>query len=223
MRHGLLLSSLLLSVASAHAGVIIQGTRLIYQAEKNNASIGLNNPDNINYLIQSWVDNIDNSNTKAPFIITPPLFRLDAKQNNMLRVVRTTGNMPQDRESLYWMNIKAIPSSSPKATSNALQIAVKTRIKLIYRPAGIKIHPDEVGNTLSWHRQGNILIVNNPTPFYMNFQKIVINGKPLTNVTWAAPKSESRLTLPDATGSSVSWSVISDYGNISKTWTASLN
>lgn len=34
MRHGLLLTSLLLAAATAHAGVIIGGTRLVYQGEK---------------------------------------------------------------------------------------------------------------------------------------------------------------------------------------------
>ncbi len=36
MRHGYLLSTLLLVAATAHAGVIINGTRLIYQGGKRN-------------------------------------------------------------------------------------------------------------------------------------------------------------------------------------------
>lgn len=34
MRHGYLLSTLLLVAATAHAGVIINGTRLVYQGGK---------------------------------------------------------------------------------------------------------------------------------------------------------------------------------------------
>jgi P pilus assembly chaperone PapD len=44
--------------------------------------------------------------------------------------------LPQDKESLFWLNIKAIPSASQ--VDNTLQIAIKTRIKLIYRPATMK-------------------------------------------------------------------------------------
>ncbi len=36
MRHGYLLSTLLLIAASAHAGVVINGTRLVYQGDKRN-------------------------------------------------------------------------------------------------------------------------------------------------------------------------------------------
>jgi len=59
--------------------------------------------------VQSWVDSGGKNRAKAPFLITPPLFRLDAKEDNVLRVVRTGGNLPGDRESLYWLNIKPFP------------------------------------------------------------------------------------------------------------------
>ena len=100
MRHSYLLSALLLTAVTAHAGVIINGTRLVYQGEKKESSIGISNPDDINYLVQSWVDTGLKKGGKAPFLITPPLFRLNAKEDNVLRVVRTGGNMPEDRESL---------------------------------------------------------------------------------------------------------------------------
>uniref|UniRef100_UPI0013D73653 fimbrial biogenesis chaperone n=2 Tax=Enterobacteriaceae TaxID=543 RepID=UPI0013D73653 len=92
---------LLLVAASAQAGVVINGTRLVYQGDKNESSLGLSNPDTTDYLVQSWVDSGGKNLAKAPFLITPPLFRLDAKEDNVLRVVRTGGNLPEDRESLY--------------------------------------------------------------------------------------------------------------------------
>ena len=51
MRHSYLLSALLLTAVTAHAGVIINGTRLVYQGEKKESSIGISNPDDINYLV----------------------------------------------------------------------------------------------------------------------------------------------------------------------------
>ena len=47
---------------------------------------------------------------KSSFYYYPPLYRLDGGQQNIERVV-VTGNLPQDKESLYWLNIKAIPSA----------------------------------------------------------------------------------------------------------------
>lgn len=223
MRHSYLLSALLLTAVTAHAGVIINGTRLVYQGEKKESSIGISNPDEINYLVQSWVDTGLKKDDKAPFLITPPLFRLNAKEDNVLRVVRTGGNMPEDRESLYWLNIKAIPSSRHEEGVNTLQIAINTRIKLLYRPASIKGKPEEVADKLEWHREGNDLVVNNPTPFYMNFQSVTLNGQKVAKATWAVPDTSTRFALPaNMSGNTVSWSVINDYGSISKTWSASV-
>lgn len=223
MRKYLLISSLLLVASASHAGVIIGGTRLIYHSNQKESSIAVSNPDAINYLVQSWVDNADNSRAKSPFLITPPLFRLDAKQDNVLRVVRVGGNLPEDRESIYWLNIKTIPSSTRQDAVNTLQIAIRTRIKLLYRPESISGKPEDVAKQLTWHKQGNQLIVNNPTPFYMNFQEISLAGKKITKVNYAAPKTQTQFTLPDnVSASSVSWKIINDYGAISTSWTAPL-
>jgi P pilus assembly chaperone PapD len=76
-----------------------------------------------------------------------------------------SGSLPQDKESLFWLNIKAIPSASKQ--ENSLQIAVKTRIKLIYRPAALKAStPEEQANKLTWSRSGNKL--RSPIPRNMS-------------------------------------------------------
>ncbi len=223
MRKSIFIASLLVMTTAAHAGVIIEGTRLIYQGDKKEASLGISNPDNLDYLVQSWVESADNARDKGPFLITPPLFRLDGKQDNVLRVVRTGGTLPTDRESLYWLNIKSIPSTSREESSNTLQIAIKTRIKLIYRPAGMRGKPDEVADKLRWHKQGNSLVVSNPTPFYMNFQAITVGSKKVDNVTWVAPDSDAHFAVPGGiTGSTVSWKIINDYGAVSHAWSAPL-
>ncbi|UWM65507.1 molecular chaperone [Enterobacter sp. CP102] len=223
MRKYLLLSSFLLITSAAHAGITIGGTRVVYPENKKESSIGITNPDNLDYLVQSWVETEDNAREKAPFLITPPLFRLDAKQENVLRIIRTGGNLPADRESLFWLNIKSIPSSGRNENTNTLQIAIKTRIKLLYRPKNITGKPEDVTTQLSWHRQGNQLIVENPTPFYMNFQEIKLDGKKIDKVTYAAPKSETHFTTPaKITAHSVSWKIINDYGGISQSYTAQI-
>lgn len=221
MRYGYLFSTLFLVAATAHAGVIINGTRLVYHGDKKESSLGISNPDTLDYLVQSWVDSGVKNKTPAPFLITPPLFRLDAKEDNVLRVVRTGGRLAEDRESLYWLNIKAIPSSAHAEGINTLQIAINTRIKLLYRPASLKGKPEDVADKLQWHREGNDLVVNNPTPFYMNFQRVTLNGQKIAKATWAVPETETHFALPANTGgTTVTWSVITDYGSISKTWSA---
>ncbi|MEJ5072674.1 molecular chaperone [Enterobacter ludwigii] len=212
---GSLLAALLVTSAIAQAGVIVGGTRLIYDGGKKESSLSVTNPDKVAYLIQTWVETTISGAEKAPFMVTPPLFRLNGGQQNVLRVVRTGGNLPNDKESLYWMNIKAIPSAEVKENQNTLQIAVKSRIKLIFRPQGLKGTPEEVTDQLKWQRNGNSLQVTNPTPFYMNFMEINVAGKSVKDVTYVAPGSTAQFALPaGVSGGSVSWKIISDYGAI---------
>ena len=99
------------SLSQASAGVIIGGTRVIFDGGKKEASISINNADEAPYLIQSWIEMPEGNANKAPFIITPPLYRLNGGQQNIERIL-ITGSLPQDKESLFWRNIKAIPSAT---------------------------------------------------------------------------------------------------------------
>lgn len=197
---------------TASAGVIIGGTRVIFEGTKKEAVININNPDIASYLIQSWVDEQEGSSGKTHFIITPPLYRLDAGQKNVERIVMT-GSLPQGQESLFWLNIKAIPAASKQM--NTLQIAVKTRIKLIYRPEGLVAStPEEQADKLTWQRTGNDIQVTNPTPYVINFNEIAVSGKMLDDVTYVLPRSSARFALPKGNdGNTLTFKVINDYGS----------
>ncbi|MFA1284707.1 fimbrial biogenesis chaperone [Citrobacter telavivensis] len=208
-------------ISGANAGVVIGGTRVIYDGNKKESSVSVNNPDTTPYLIQSWVETQNGGAEKAPFIITPPLYRLDKDQQNVERIV-LAGSVAQDKESLYWLNIKAIPAASRK--DNTLQIAVKTRIKLIYRPAALKgVIPEELADKLTWQRSGNQIQVTNPTSVVMNFNEINVNGKKLENVTYVLPGSTAHFDLPKGVnGGAVTFKIINDYGGIGNVHNATL-
>lgn len=204
-----------LALAVETGGVTVGGTRLIYDGGKKEASLSVTNSDSNPYLIQSWAEMPNDGGDKAPFIVTPPLFRLDAGQQNLLRVVRKAGRLPEDRESLYWLNVKSIPAINPKKdTDNTLQIAVKTRIKLIYRPSALKGVPEDVTDKLTWSQSGNKLTVNNPTPFVMNFQQVKVGRDEVKNVSFVGPMSSATFTTPTAASGAVSWRIITDFGGV---------
>lgn len=202
------------ALAAEAAGITVGGTRLIYSGGKKEASLGITNSDSNPYLIQSWAETQNGGAEKAPFIITPPLFRLEGNQQNFVRIVRTGGNLPEDRESLYWLNIKSIPAGSPKEGANTLQIAVKTRIKLIYRPKELKGGPEDATSKLIWNQSGSRLTVNNPTPFVMNFQTVKVGGGNVKDATFVLPMSSATFTVPAGASGLVSWKLINDYGSI---------
>lgn len=144
-----------------------------------------------------------------------------ADKKNLERIVMT-GSLPQGQESLFWLNIKAIPSASKQM--NSLQIAVKTRIKLIYRPEALRAStPEEQANKLTWRRAGNTLLVNNPTPYVINFNEITLGNKKLDDVTYVMPSGTARFPLPNGTsGNTLTFKVINDYGSPGELHRASL-
>lgn len=216
--HKTLLAGMLaiLGSTASHAGVVIGGTRVIYDGGKKEASLSVNNADNVPYLIQSWIDMPNGGAEKAPFVITPPLYRLDQGQKNVMRIVRA-GNLAEDKESMFWLNVKSIPSAEKK--ENTLQVAVKTRIKLIYRPEALKsASPEQEADKLTWQKSGNDIQVTNPTKYYMNFNEVDVNGKKLPEVTYVAPGSSARFALPaGVSGGQVTFKLINDYGGTGET------
>ncbi|HDL6508632.1 TPA: molecular chaperone [Yersinia enterocolitica] len=210
-------------IHSAQAGVAVGGTRVIYDGAKKEATLSVNNQDkNIPYLIQSWVDNIEATNhNKVPFIITPPLFRLDGGQESNLRILFTGGNLPQDRESVHWLNVKTIPSSK-KTDGNQLFISIKNRIKLFYRPAGLAGNAADAYKALSFSRHGKQLQVSNPTAYYVSFHTLKVGGSEIKGALMVAPKGTLSVDLPAGAAGVVSWQAINDFGGTSDVATATL-
>lgn len=220
----LLMTCLGLSSHFATAGVSVGGTRVVYDAAQKEASIAVTNSDKTApYLIQTWVDNFsENDKNKVPFIVTPPLFRLDAKQENTLRIVYTGAALPQDRESAFWLNVKAIPSSK-KTDQNTLHVSLNTRIKLFYRPKALNNqHSSEAYKALTFARDGRQLTVTNPTGYYISFQSLKVGEMDIKEASMIAPKETQQLPLPNEAKGSVSWQTINDYGGTTETATAQL-
>jgi P pilus assembly chaperone PapD len=64
------------------------------------ASISINNSDSVPYLIQSWIEMPEGNANKAPFIITPPLYRLDGGQQNIERIL-LSGSLPRIKKVFF--------------------------------------------------------------------------------------------------------------------------
>lgn len=130
----LLVAAGLTPVAQA-GGIALGATRVIYpQGSKQTSLPIINSSDSNVFLIQSWVANADGSRS-TDFIVTPPLFVIQPKKENILRIMYVGPSLPTDRESVFYLNSKAIPSvDKNKLTSNSLQIATQSVIKLFIRP-----------------------------------------------------------------------------------------
>lgn len=214
----LTLLALLLGSCLSHASVTLSNTRVVYNADKKESNINVRNNTASPFLVQSWVQGNDTQGTKAPFIVTPPLFRLDGGKANALRIIYNGAALPQDRESLFWLNVKSIPSSS-REDVNKLQIAVNTRIKLFYRPANLADETRDIGKNVQWSVKNNELIVRNNSSYYISFAEVMINNKKWSEIDMLAPKSSKKITVNNAqlkNNATVQWKYINDYGGNSQ-------
>lgn len=211
------------SVSNA-AGIQIGRTRLVYDASKKEISLPLlNNDKELPWLIQAWTDNGDGK-TRGPFIVTPPLFRLDPQREQSLRISWNGTALPDDRESLFYMNVRTIPATAKEDESkNVLRLIYKTRLKLFWRPKSLSGTPMEACKNLRFQREGNRLIVKNEGAYHSVFDSLRLGNIELKEAELVAPKSQAAITLPaNASGSNVSWRCITDYGNASDKYTSTL-
>lgn len=210
-----LVFSVCFSSSCLAGGIALSSTRVIYDGNKKETSLTVNNNNKTEeFLIQSWVDDAS-GNKKTPFIITPPLFKLDPDKNNILRIVNITPSLPQDRESVYWVNVKAIPSKSEGSEEkNVLQIAVRTRIKLFYRPAGLKGDVKAALGELRFTRTGNQIRVDNPSVFNITFNQFFVNGREIEKSGMVPAKGSLNISLPAGVNavSQVKYNTINDFG-----------
>ncbi|MBP1036919.1 fimbria/pilus periplasmic chaperone [Serratia fonticola] len=195
-------------------GIALGSTRVVYPADARQVSLAVNNSDEHNrYLIQTWVENEAGKKTED-FIVTPPLFVSKPKSENTLRIIYSGEKLPQDRETLYWLNSKAIPSINKDEVkdNNVLQIAVLARIKMFVRPAGLAEKSADAPSMLKFNRSGDSLNISNGSPFYVTLVNMSIGGRNI-DTTMVPPKSSARVALPNgvATGT-LSYQTINDYG-----------
>ncbi|WP_097305449.1 fimbria/pilus periplasmic chaperone [Pseudomonas chlororaphis] len=196
----------------AHAGGISLGaTRAIYLSDKQQISLTVSNSDEqAPNLIQSWISDKDNKKT-SEFIVTPPLFIIQPKRENALRIIHVGAPLSQTQETLFWINVKAIPATDKVQTQSELQLAVVNRIKLFYRPIGLKTKPEDALALLRFHRQGAQLFIENPSAYYLTLVNLKLGSSALPN-TMLPPHSKVSLAASTNSGERVTFQTINDYG-----------
>lgn len=239
MRACWLLAALLLGGA-AQAKVVVTGTRVVYPAQEREVSVRLSNlATELPSVVQVWLDTGDEKSTpdtvEVPFLLSPPVFRMEPGSGQTLRLNYTGEALPQDRESLFWFNVLEIPPSSDDEGDEAalLQFAYRTRLKTFFRPKGLPMSVDKAPAQLQWtlHKgegnDGYRVQVYNPTPYFVSFSSVTlvdgerrIEVKRSNQVTgnMVSPLARQELglpMLPTAPGAEAKIEFISigDYGN----------
>ncbi|WP_025155091.1 fimbrial biogenesis chaperone [Morganella morganii] len=221
---------------AAEGGLRLAQTRIIFNADNKNAGAVIKNNGQQVYLIKAAVMNTPEGNNPAlpaaPFMVTPPMFRLEKESQSTALIVRNgTTQLPADRESVFWLSFLAIPSVSKNGetpdnmTSAQVSVGIRNVIKLFYRPAGLSPSFEQAQEKLTFRREGRSVSVNNPTPYYLTLGALSFNGRDVSlqdNNPMIAPFSSAIFPAEGAV-SQVQWAVITDYGDMGQIHTAAVS
>ena len=203
---------------TAQAGVSLDRTRLIITGKDSSASANLTNtsPD-IPFLAQSWVEDSKGNKITSPLVVLPPLQRINGGQKGVARVTKTDGinQLPQDRESLFYLSVREIPPKPDKA--NVLQLAMQSRIKLFFRPTAIipKSKSEIWQDQVVFQKSGNKMTAQNPTPYYITIISLSrVKGEKITKFPgiMIAPKSSLEFSVTDGGVREFAMMYVNDYG-----------
>ncbi|HGY3555887.1 MULTISPECIES: molecular chaperone [Pseudomonas] len=212
---------------SSHAALTLNNTRLVFNGDKRSTSVVVRNPSKSIYAVQAWINtDADDNTTSVPFATSPPLFKINPNSEQLLKIIGLPNTLPHDRESLFFFNVQEIPQVSSD-TGNQLNIALRTRIKLFYRPHTLKGTPTDHLNSLTFSlsvRNGvEQLVVKNPSPFHITFNRLEVNGQgqqtTLKNTAMLEPFGEKAYPLTGITRASslqARFSIVNDYGGFTE-------
>ncbi|WP_434663835.1 fimbria/pilus periplasmic chaperone [Klebsiella sp. MISC125] len=211
------------SLHSVQAALSVERSRVIFNEDDKSVGLNVKN-NNIQdpYLAQGWMENEKEEKLSGPLMILPPVQRIEPDGRTMIRIQRVadTSNLPSDRESVFWLNLREIQPKSDKP--NVLMLAMQTRMKVFWRPKGVKVDPllDVVpgAETLTLIRKGDSYEVVNPTAYHFSFVEVrsSLHGKGLDDFepVMVSPKDKAALPLPASRmGINPVLMFINDYGS----------
>lgn len=166
----------------ASAAIALDRTRVIFSEGKKSVTVSIHNENTaLPFLAQAWLEDIHGKKIASPFVVVPPLQRVEpgAASQLEIRAQPQAATLPEDRESLFYFNLREIPPKSKEA--NTLQLALQTRVKFFYRPKSIQQTRTQMTtpwqDQLTMTRKGDGYVVNNPTPYYISLVSAGTNVK----------------------------------------------
>lgn len=217
---------------AAEGGLRLSQTRVVFEGSSNSTKVTLTNNSDQVYLIKGDVMNTPEGNAQLPappFMITPPLSRLEAQSQNTSLVIRNgTVALPTDRESVFYLSLLAIPST-PKGinaeenmTNAQVSVGIRNVIKLFYRPAKLPMNAEQAANKLTFRQVGQQLEISNPTPYYLTLAELKTDSQVVDVRNVDAMIAPFSMNHYPATGkvSQVEWRVITDFGGAGPTYHA---
>lgn len=203
MKKLIFLLIILILPSTVLANIIINGTRVIYHEGTDSVNIQLTNNGDLASLVQSWIDDGDINSTpedaNSPFYLYPPIVKIAGRQGQTLKIKNTDKTSSGNIEQVYYLNILDIPENAEALKGKSyLQLAMKTRIKIFYRPEGLTDNPERINEKVTYQLNGNKVLVKNNSQYHFTIVSISTQETPrltLTDSEMIPPQSSRELPL----------------------------
>lgn len=199
------------------SGIQLNNNKFIYIENTKNERIEIKNTSDKEYFIQSIVtqSNIDNKEP-APFIISPPLFKLGANETFFLDIIKIDDINVKEKESLYKINIKSVPIIKNKEEKeNLLHVSLNMIYNLFYRPSKLSNKEKNYSNIVFSKNKNGYLIIKNPTPYYITLTSVKNNNiNFIENSKIISPFKEYNTKIKLSPSSTINYSIKNEFENI---------
>lgn len=175
-------------------------------------------------VVQVWTDNgdptVNPDKVHTPIVINPPVFKMTPGEIRNIRLLLVSaGSLPQDRESVYWLNIYQIPPNTETQHKGEKRVVLplKIRMKVFVRPEKVGELKESDAQKLQFTVQesaaGKILVMKNPTPWHLTISSLKSGQTEFPNLMLEPFSSQSAEIPKDKVlAHEISLEVINDNG-----------
>jgi len=175
---------------SVHAGLVIQGSRIIYNEGAGEATVSMQYVGDAPTLLQAWIETEEGAGGQpgegeVPFILMPAVARLDPGNGQTIRILRIRDGLPQDRESIFYFNtleVPPAPTTQLAAGEAFMQFSIRGQFKLFYRPKDLAVPSAKAIEMLQFAMaepsdDGRVQVrVRNASPYHVTFSTLKLRS-----------------------------------------------
>ncbi|SWW02280.1 fimbrial protein StfD [Klebsiella pneumoniae] len=99
-------------VQNTQAAIALDRTRVIFDGSQKSVSLNISNQNKqLPYLAQGWIEDEQGNKIQSPLTVLPPVQRIEPGKPSQVKIqgMPATKNLPQDRETVYYFNLREIP------------------------------------------------------------------------------------------------------------------
>ncbi|MGF1778315.1 fimbria/pilus periplasmic chaperone [Vibrio nomapromontoriensis] len=166
----LLMALLMCWSVTASAAFVLNTTRVVVSEKDKYVSFEVSNQGTEEYGGQVWIENPVIPGSDGAFVAIPAFFRVGPGEKQIVRIVNASRGLDGSKEHLYWLNVQEIPPK-PK-NKNVIQLAVRSKIKLFYRPLNLRDGRKDVESEIFIGNTNAGYILRNDSPYFLSIVAI---------------------------------------------------